>query len=57
MSIMAQIFPLAQSVTISSTCGIVQLSGIVLAFSSRKSHTQRGSTVLSAFRIMKEGEA
>ena len=57
MSMVAHIFPLAQSVNTSSTRGIVQLSGIVLAFSSRKSQTHHGKTVLSAFGIMKEGEA
>ena len=57
MSIVAQIFPFAQSVRISSTRGIVQLSGTVLAFSSWKSQTHRGSTVLSAFGMMKDGEA
>ena len=57
MSIVAQIFPLAQSMRILSTRGIVQLSGIVFAFSSRKLHTQQGSTVLSALGTINDGEA
>jgi hypothetical protein len=56
-NIVAQLFSPAQSVRILSTHGMVQLSGMVFAFSSRKSHTQRGSTVLSTFGIMIKGEA
>src|ERR1700678_3086326 len=57
MSMVAQIFPLAQSANMSSTRGRGHLSGTVFSFNWRYAQTQRGIGVGSAFGTMNEGDA